>query len=189
LVPLGTALTVFAFVQAWRAIRRGDSRAANIMFRYRVGAQAFTVLAMVVGGIYYNNDRQRTKELRKLEEQTKAEEKRQKWIRELEARDAEEKAMRAALERRRHGTVVEDREVEAETGRKEPTGGILGSLGLWTKPADAEVLDKEKAKVVEAGTRPKRERNPKSSLGELGEIFNKKPGDKEKKSDTDLPKK
>ncbi|TQS34221.1 hypothetical protein Golomagni_05404, partial [Golovinomyces magnicellulatus] len=44
LVPLGIGLTTFAFISAYRAIRRGDSKQANRMFRARVAAQGFTVL-------------------------------------------------------------------------------------------------------------------------------------------------
>ncbi|KAJ2967764.1 hypothetical protein NQ176_g9508 [Zarea fungicola] len=76
LVPLGIGLTVFAFISAYRAIRRGDSKQANKMFRARVAAQGFTVLAMVAGSMYYNQDREKSKELRKIKEETDAEEKR-----------------------------------------------------------------------------------------------------------------
>ena len=77
LIPLGTVLTVAAFVNAYRAIRRGDSKQANRMFRARVGAQAFTVIAMVAGSMYYSKDREKSAELRKLQEARDAEEKRQ----------------------------------------------------------------------------------------------------------------
>ncbi|KID93714.1 mitochondrial hypoxia responsive domain-containing protein, partial [Metarhizium majus ARSEF 297] len=101
LIPLGVGLTVFAFVNAYRALRRGDSRQANKMFRARVAAQGFTVIAMVAGSMYYSQDRQKTKELRKLKEERDAEERRQKWIKELEARDEEEKMIKASIDKRR----------------------------------------------------------------------------------------
>ena len=185
-------MTVVAFVQAYRAIRRGDSRAANVMFRYRVGAQAFTVLAMVAGSMYYAKDRERSKELNRLREQQRAEEKREKWIRELEARDDEDKAMRAALERRKAGgreqaaaaaAAKTAPAVEAEAPvaeqKKAVSGGILGALGLWAKPK--EEGESPRPAEPEAPAASKRERNPRSSLGDLGAIINKKPDDKDNK--------
>ena len=101
LVPLGCLLTVAAFTNAYRAMRRGDHHQVQRMFRARVAAQAFTIVAMVAGGMYYSADRHKQKELRKLQQQQDAEEKRQKWIKELEARDEEDKAVKERLEKRR----------------------------------------------------------------------------------------
>ncbi|KAI1812962.1 mitochondrial hypoxia responsive domain-containing protein [Poronia punctata] len=101
LIPLGTALTLAALFNAWRAMRRGDSRQLNRMLRARVGAQAFTVLAMVAGGAYYGEDRKKRKELIKLEAEQRAEERNQKWLRELEVRDEEDKKLQAAMKRKR----------------------------------------------------------------------------------------
>lgn len=71
------------------------------MFRARIGAQAFTVMAIVAGGAYYGADREKRKELVKLEAQQRAEERHQKWLLELEVRDEEEKALKDHLKRRR----------------------------------------------------------------------------------------
>ncbi|KAI1182443.1 hypothetical protein F5B17DRAFT_420369 [Nemania serpens] len=71
------------------------------MFRARIGAQAFTVVAMVAGGAYYGADREKRKELIKLEAQKRAEERNQKWLRELEVRDEEDKKLQAAMKRKR----------------------------------------------------------------------------------------
>lgn len=101
LIPIGCIATVAAFTGAYRAMRRGDHQQVQRMFRARVAAQAFTVIAMVAGSWYYAADRQKQKELWKLKEQQDAEEKRQKWIRELEVRDAEDKALQERLEKRR----------------------------------------------------------------------------------------
>ncbi|KZZ90208.1 mitochondrial hypoxia responsive domain-containing protein [Moelleriella libera RCEF 2490] len=168
LVPLGIGLTVLAFVNAYRALRRGDSRQANRMFRARVAAQGFTVIAMVAGSMYYSQDREKTKELRKLKEERDAEEKRQRWIRELEVRDEEDKHMRAALERRRHGTTTTttatppvDADAEtasvdrygegAEGAAAQGTGGILGKMGLWSKGQDsAKAAEPDAAEQVAA---------------------------------------
>ena len=45
------------------------------MFRARVAAQGFTLLAVVAGGMYYSADRAKSAELRQLQEQQSAEEK------------------------------------------------------------------------------------------------------------------
>lgn len=82
-------------------MRRGDHAGVQRMFRARIGAQAFTIVAMVAGGAYYGADREKRKELIKLEAQQRAEERNQKWLRELEVRDEEEKKLQAAVKRKR----------------------------------------------------------------------------------------
>ncbi|TQV96438.1 hypothetical protein V2A60_003162 [Cordyceps javanica] len=183
LVPLGIGLTVFAFINAYRALRRGDSKQANKMFRARVAAQGFTVIAMVAGSMYYNQDREKSKELRKIKGETDAEEKRQKWIRELEARDEEDKAMRAMLEKQalsRSAAVGEDADKDAPGG----TGGILGRMGLWG-PAETKAAEEQAAAAASAfdESNEKRRENPRSSLGALGEVYSSK-----KKDDGDSKK-
>ncbi|KAM6532331.1 Respiratory supercomplex factor 1, mitochondrial, variant 2 [Fusarium solani] len=182
---LGIGLTSLAFVNAYRALRRGDSKQANRMFRARVAAQGFTVIAMLAGSMYYQKDREKSKELRQLQEQRDAEEKRLKWIRELEARDDEEKAMKARLEQRRQ-LVQAQRAEEAEaaaaaaatTTEEKPeatsggAGGILGRIGLWPQ-GEKEEEKKAAEELVEetASDKPGKKKNPKSSLGDLGEII------------------
>lgn len=159
LIPIGALATVAAFTGAYRAMRRGDHHQVQRMFRARVAAQAFTVVAMVVGGMYYSADRHKAKELWKMKELEDAEEKRQKWIRELEVRDAEDKALKERMEKRRkkateraaldsesvsahakaaleastdglNSRVVDGALDRADVSRKD--GGIFGSLGgLW----------------------------------------------------------
>lgn len=119
---IGTALTCMALYNAWRAMRRGDHARVQRMFRARIGAQAFTVMAMVAGGAYYGADREKRKELIKLEAQQRAEERNQKWLKELEVRDQEEKQLKAAIKRRKD-RVEQRRAGEKErnaTGSKEP---------------------------------------------------------------------
>ncbi|KAL1850420.1 Respiratory supercomplex factor 1, mitochondrial [Diaporthe australafricana] len=101
LVPLGCLLTVAAFTNAYRAMRKGDHNQVQRMFRARVIAQGFTVAAMVAGGLYFGAERHKEREHWKMQEQEKADEKRQKWIRELEARDDEEKELKAMINKRR----------------------------------------------------------------------------------------
>ncbi|CAK7221204.1 Respiratory supercomplex factor 1, mitochondrial [Sporothrix bragantina] len=120
LIPIGCTLTVAAFISATRAIRKGDHHQAQRMFRARVLAQGFTVLAIVGGGIYLADDRKKEREQWALERQQKQQAETAKWIRELEARDAEEKALQERIARRRElrkaggGTSEEDKKAEAE---------------------------------------------------------------------------
>ncbi|KAK0713869.1 hypoxia induced protein conserved region-domain-containing protein [Lasiosphaeria miniovina] len=101
LIPIGCLLTVAAFTGAYRASRRGDHHQVQRMFRARIAAQGFTIVAIVAGGIYYSEDRERKKEFRKQQHLQESEDKRKKWIKELEARDEEDRALREKLERRR----------------------------------------------------------------------------------------
>ncbi|KAG7415959.1 hypoxia induced protein conserved region-domain-containing protein [Fusarium sp. MPI-SDFR-AT-0072] len=183
LIPLGMGLTTLAFINAYRALRRGDSKQANRMFRARVAAQGFTVFAMLAGSMYYQKDREKSKELRQLQEQKDAEEKRQKWIRELEARDEEEKAMRARLEKKRQQVQAQRAEEAKATAELQPegtetssNGGILSRIGLWPQGSKEEKKDDDKAaaEAVEDETSAKKKKNPKSSLGDLGEIISKR---------------
>lgn len=82
-------------------MRKGDHNQVQRMFRARVIAQGFTVAAMVAGGLYFGAERHKEREHWKMQEQEKADEKRQKWIRELEARDDEEKELKAMMNKRR----------------------------------------------------------------------------------------
>ncbi|KAL8393188.1 hypothetical protein RB595_003112 [Gaeumannomyces hyphopodioides] len=119
LVPLGCVLTVAAFTNAYLAMRRGDHARMNRMFRYRVAAQGFTVLAMVFGGIYFNDQRHKEREVWKQKQEDEAEEKRLKWIRELEVRDQEDKLAREKLEQRRQRAAA----VGAKRGAQAQAGG------------------------------------------------------------------
>ncbi len=49
-VPAGAMITVAFLTFGMRAFRTGDKHQAQIMMRWRVAAQAATVLAMCVGG-------------------------------------------------------------------------------------------------------------------------------------------
>ncbi|KAK0101269.1 Respiratory supercomplex factor 1, mitochondrial [Cadophora gregata] len=101
LIPLGCALTCWALYNASRSIRAGDSNRTNRMFRARIYAQGFTLLAMIGGSMYWQTDRQKRKEYDVVIAEKKAKEKNEAWIRELEARDEEEKELRAERQRRR----------------------------------------------------------------------------------------
>jgi Hypoxia induced protein conserved region len=92
------------------------------MFRARIYAQGFTLAAMIAGSMYWQTDRQKRKEFDKLVEERKAREKNEAWIRELEARDEEEKDFKRVREARRRGVSVdvirrEDAEKEAKVAK------------------------------------------------------------------------
>lgn len=72
---------------------------------------------MVVGSIYYQKDRDKRKEYDLLVAQKKAESKRDAWIRELEARDEEDKLAKAKRDAARELMRKErDREKAASEG-------------------------------------------------------------------------
>ncbi|ORZ19321.1 hypoxia induced protein conserved region-domain-containing protein [Absidia repens] len=72
LVPAGVALTCFALVAATFGVKTGNKAYANNMFRLRVAAQGFTIVAMVGGSLYYTYKEQKDKEAAaQLQQQTK----------------------------------------------------------------------------------------------------------------------
>ncbi|KAI7868102.1 hypoxia induced protein conserved region-domain-containing protein [Spinellus fusiger] len=61
LVPAGVAVTCFALVAATVGVRKGNKAYANSMFKLRVAAQGFTVVAMLGGSLYYSYKESQTK--------------------------------------------------------------------------------------------------------------------------------
>ncbi|KAK4153375.1 hypoxia induced protein conserved region-domain-containing protein [Chaetomidium leptoderma] len=167
LVPIGVILTIAAFTNAYRAMRRGDHHGVQRMFRARVAAQGFTVLAMVAGGMYYAEDRNKQKELWKLKQQHDAEEKREKWIRELEARDEEDKALREMMDKRRKRAA--ERTANTETG----TEGVAAQARAALKEAKAANGEANDADPAESAGQPAgNEKNSGSGvLSSLGGWF------------------
>lgn len=98
LIPVGCLATCYALYQATKSIRHGDHHQTNRMFRARIYAQGFTLIALVAGSIFYKDERLRRKSFEGAIEEKKAAEKREKWLRELEIRDEEEKAWRRQVE-------------------------------------------------------------------------------------------
>ncbi|KAB8336821.1 hypothetical protein FH972_021130 [Carpinus fangiana] len=113
LIPIGLGLTCYALFGATRSIRRGDKTRTNMYFRARVYAQAFTLLVLCVGSIYWKEDRQKRKQYEGLVGEKKAAEKRDAWIRELEARDEEDQKERKRRQQRRE---------DIRAGRLDPNG-------------------------------------------------------------------
>lgn len=82
-------------------MRRGDKEATNRYFRARLYAQGFTIVCVCAGALYWQEDRAKRKHYQGLLGEKKATEKRDAWIRELEARDREEEVERRKREARR----------------------------------------------------------------------------------------
>ncbi|PWY86088.1 altered inheritance of mitochondria protein 31, mitochondrial [Aspergillus heteromorphus CBS 117.55] len=114
LIPLGCAATCYALYRAYRSMKAGDSVELNRMFRARIYAQFFTLVAVVAGGMYYKTERQQRKEFEQAVEIRKGQEKRDAWLRELEIRDREDKDWRE-----RHAAVeAAANEAAAKTSKK-----------------------------------------------------------------------
>ena len=150
LIPIGVGLTCWALFGASRSIRKGDGAKTNQLFRYRLYAQAFTIVAMLGGSWYYNADRLKRKEFTNLIAKKKAQEKKEAWIRELEARDAEDKEWRAKLGRVRDSKREEaEREAVEEMKRREGKSddgrSIIESLKGKLKDAKETELAREAA--------------------------------------------
>jgi septal ring factor EnvC (AmiA/AmiB activator) len=150
------------------------------MFRARVAAQAFTVVAMVAGGMYYAEDRHKQRELWKLKQQQEAEEKRQKWIRELEARDEEEKAFREKLDQRRKRAAER---ADQDTGTDGVAAQARAALreAKAAKPAnakqeatDSDPVEEEPSRAPDNGDKPRS--GLLNSLNSLGGLFGRSKG-------------
>ncbi|KAL9578280.1 MAG: hypothetical protein Q9212_005815 [Teloschistes hypoglaucus] len=125
LIPIGLAATSWALWNASKSVRMGDSEKAQRMFRMRLYAQFFTVTAMCAGGLYYNRDRILRKEYNDIQEVKKAKEKNELWIKELEARDMEEKEWRQKTEKVREKMKADTEERQKILQRKRVEGGAV----------------------------------------------------------------
>ncbi|PYI22222.1 altered inheritance of mitochondria protein 31, mitochondrial [Aspergillus japonicus CBS 114.51] len=137
LIPLGCAATCYALYRAYRSMKAGDSLEMNKMFRARIYAQFFTLIAVVAGGMYYKTERQQRKEFEQVVEARKSQEKRDAWLRELEIRDQEDKDWRerhAAIEAaakdagKRKATAEQDAARSALEPSEEKSIGVLSAV-------------------------------------------------------------
>lgn len=90
-------------------------------FRARVYAQAFTLLVLCVGSVYWKEDRQKRKHYEGLLGDKRAAEKRDAWIKELEARDEEDERERKRRAQRRED-IRAGRAIESSRAAAEGTG-------------------------------------------------------------------
>ncbi|CAD0110295.1 unnamed protein product, partial [Aureobasidium uvarum] len=134
LIPLGCGLTVWALYEATKSMKSGDHAKTNRMFRRRIYAQGFTLLAMVAGSAYWEKDRKKRTEYNDLLEEKKKKDKRDAWIRELEARDDEEKEIAAMKKRLAEARSAERKRLSegdaraAESNIQSDTTGIVRSV-------------------------------------------------------------
>ncbi|SCV05645.1 LANO_0H12046g1_1 [Lachancea nothofagi CBS 11611] len=97
LVPLGTLATTVAVILAAQNVRTGNKRNAQKYFRWRVGLQGATLVALVAGSfIYGKSEKDRISKEDELREKAKLREK--LWIQELERRDDETKQRKLRAE-------------------------------------------------------------------------------------------
>lgn len=114
LVPLGTLLTCGAVVLAAQNVRSGNKRKAQKYFRWRVGLQGLTLVALVAGSFIYGTSyKERKAREDQLREKAKLRE--QLWIQELERRDQETQMRKKRAEAARLKTQA----MEAETSKLE----------------------------------------------------------------------
>lgn len=90
----------------------------NLYFRRRLYAQAFTIAVLVAGNMYWQKDRVKRKEYEKLVEEKQRAEKRERWLKELEMRDEEEKAWKERMGRKARGEDKGVTEMVAEKTRE-----------------------------------------------------------------------
>lgn len=112
-------------------MKAGDSVEMNRMFRTRIYAQAFTLVALVAGGMYFKTERQQRREFEKAVEVRKAQEKRDAWLRELEIRDKEDREWRE-----RHAAI----EAAAKDAGKRPSSGEPDAARAAIEPADEKPI-------------------------------------------------
>ncbi|EEP77898.1 conserved hypothetical protein [Uncinocarpus reesii 1704] len=138
-IPAGCLATSYALLRAYKSMKAGDSAQLNRMFRFRIYAQAFTLLAGVGGGFYYQAERAQRKELERAVADKKAQAKRDAWLRELEIRDQEDREWRERHEAvgkaaKEAGNKPKEANLDApkvptkESEEAKPTGGILDAV-------------------------------------------------------------
>ena len=168
-------VTVWAFLSAARSIRSGNATATNRYFRFRLYAQGFTVVAMLGGSYYYNADRLKRGEWVKLQKQREAQEKKEAWIRELEARDEEDVAWRTKMgkvrdaqkEEAERKAVEEMRAREDKKGKeRERSDDGRGVIAAIKHQANAAKAKENRLQEVEKETMGKKRAGPKKVVEE-----------------------
>jgi len=130
LIPLGCALTVWALFEATKSIRKGNKEQTNRMFRRRIYAQGFTILAMVGGSAYWESDREKRRQFDGIVEERKKKEQHESWLKELEIREEEEqelRQMRSKLMQGRRSEKMKAAEAEKKLAAQQASQSAEGS--------------------------------------------------------------
>jgi hypothetical protein len=98
-------------------MKAGDKYKTNRMFRRRIYAQGFTILAMVAGSAYWEGDRAKRKQFDGIIEEKKKKEQHEAWLKELEIREEEEQELRAVRKKLMEGRTVEKKKIVEEERR------------------------------------------------------------------------
>ncbi|EXJ81333.1 hypothetical protein A1O3_07623 [Capronia epimyces CBS 606.96] len=142
LIPLGCAATCYALWMASKSMRAGDHHQTNRMFRARIYAQGFTLLALVAGSIFYKDERIKRKAFETAVEEKKTAEKRERWLKELEARDREDQEWRANIEK---STKLVDYTVDHAVDKVRNTASELENVGKEVVQAEDNQSTKKKS--------------------------------------------
>ncbi|CCD23743.1 respiratory supercomplex assembly factor RCF1 NDAI_0C00820 [Naumovozyma dairenensis CBS 421] len=122
LVPIGALLTTGAVILAAQNVRIGNQVRAQHYFRWRVGLQGATLVALVTGSYLYGTTSAKAIKSKEDELKEKAKRREQLWIQELERRDQE----------------IKDRRLKAEVARKKTVESEESIKDLETELADLE---------------------------------------------------
>ncbi|KAK2882426.1 Respiratory supercomplex factor 1, mitochondrial [Arthroderma sp. PD_2] len=145
LVPIGIGATCYALFRAYRSMKMGDSVQVNRMFRARIYAQAFTLLAVCAGSVYYKTERDQRKQMEKAMDLKKQQAKRDAWLKELEIREQEDKDWQnrhASIEKAAKGVELKSSAMEEPEKKEEsePTGSSDGKDGSGGVLAAVKIL-------------------------------------------------
>jgi len=135
------------------------------MFRARLYAQGFTLVAMIAGSMYWKSDRQKRKEFDSVVKERKAKEKNELWIKELEARDEEEKAIRAERERKMRRLAPE------KAGRAEQFKATESAKYAAALDEQLAGQGKDREGASASSIVDEKEGIPRSTLESLKEVF------------------
>jgi hypothetical protein len=110
-----------------------------------------------VGSMYWQKDREKRKEFEGVVAERQRAEKREKWLRELEARDEEEKVFRAMMERRNRENegpsikkVINQVKGDAEKKSGKDAGQDVRVVGQVVRNSVTEEKEKEEKGVLQA---------------------------------------